>query len=265
MLCRALAFCVMTSLFSTSVSRSEALFPFGRLDGLVRGELEIGSFVIRQNGLSGGTETGYYAPLKWTGFHSDTLDWKFEAALGYFSKRAEDWRSFIVAPGFRYRIDDATTMTPFVRLGFARMKSESEARFAFGADILFQRTFTLDPQAARGTHRFVVAEAQVGFMAYEGNDEFASARHAFLIAKAAYDWPVAIESRSEYGINRAKLGLGFEGQFGQGRSTDALLLLEASLRSENPDTGRLRHKIDLSGGIGGNGQYRLSLGYTRGF
>lgn len=266
MFCRALVLCIVTGFFSPAASlAADTADALKRPYRVPLSTLEIGTFLIHQKSLAGVSETGNHALLKWTRFHSDALDWKFESAMSFFSKRGDNWRSFVFAPGFRYWVDGATSVTPFVRLGLARAKSGGGTMFAYGADVLLQRTFTLDPGAGHQTHRFVVTEVQAGFMAYRGSGMGMSTRYGFVASTAAYDWPIWIESWSAYQRKRAKAGVGFERQFGAGRAADWLFLAALSLRSESPDDGSLRHKVDLSAGIGGKGQHRLSLGYTRGF
>ena len=228
-------------------------------------QVEIGSYLIHQKSLSGVAEIGTYLPLKWTRFHSDSLDWKVEGAFSYFSKRGDGWRSLVAASGFRYWIDGSTSITPLLRLGVARAKGGSRPMLAYGADVLFEKSFTLDPDGDHRAHQLAIVEAQAGMMAYRGRGADASTRYGFVVATASYDWPFWRESWDDAHRKRAKLGLGVENQFGPGRAVERLFFAALSLRSEDPRTGRLFHKLDLSAGIGERSQHRLTLGYMRGF
>lgn len=228
-------------------------------------QMEIGSFLIYQKSIWGVAEVGTYTPVKLTRFLSDSLDWKFETEMSFFTGRHDNWRSFGVGSGFRYWIDSSTNVTPMMRFGVARARSGGGAVFAYGTDVLFQRMFALDPTAGHRAHRFAVAEVQVSFAAHRARAIGALPWQAFASATIAYDWPVWIETWSAYRRKRAKLGFGVEGRADPNRAIDWLFLTSVSLRSESAHDGRLRHKVDLSAGIGGQGQHRLAIGYTQGF
>lgn len=228
-------------------------------------QFEIGSFLIYQKGPSGLAEMGTFTPIKWTKFVSDSLDLKFEGSFSYSWQRGSSWRSFTAAPGFRYWIDGSTNVTPFVRVGFARAQPGGATLFAYGADIMLQRTFTLDPQVDDGTHRFIVAETQAGFMTYVLWGTRFWTRHGFVAATTAYDWPIWQASWNAEHRNRAKIGFGFETRFDPGGRVGWLFLAALSFRSEHPDNGRLIRKVDISAAVGMKGQHRLSVGFTHGF
>lgn len=226
---------------------------------------EIGSFLVYQKSLAGLVEMGTYTPIKLTMFQSDVLDLKFEGGIGYFWRSGGSWRSFTAGTGFRYWIDSRTNVTPFVRLGFARAQTGSRPFFTYGADVMLQRIFTLNPKAGHEAHRFIVAETQAGFVTHHLWGTGIATRQGFVISTAAYDWPIWQSSWNARHRKRAKLGVGFETRFGGGSAMEWLFLAAASFRSEHPQTGQLIHKIDLTGALGLQGQHRVSVGFTYGF
>lgn len=230
-----------------------------------RDQVEIGLHLIHQKNLAGVSETGAYVPATWTRFHSDSLDWKFEGAFSYVSRRGGDWRSLVAASGFRYWVDGSFNVTPMLRLGAAREKSGGKTRLAYGADMLLQKIFTLDAGGDHRAHRLAVVEGRFGAMAYRGRGTDATSRYGFASVLVSYDWPWLPGGWDANHSKRARLGIGVESQFGPDRAVERLFLAALSLRSEHPTTGRLLHKLDLSAGFGARSQHRVSLGYTRGF
>ena len=257
--------CIIATVFLPVIGKADTASAKKRDYAIPVQQIEIGSFLIYQKSIWGVVEVGTYSPVKLTRFLSYALDWKFETEMSFFTGRYDNWRSFGAGTGFRYWIDNSTNVTPMMRFGVARARSGGGSVFAYGTDVLLQRMFTLDPTKGHRAHRFVVAEVQGGFTAHRARGIVSMPWQALASATIAYDWPVWIETWSAHRRKRAKFGVGVEGRVDGSRAIDWLFLTSVSLRSESALDGRLRHKVDLSAGIGGQGQHRLSVGYTQGF
>ncbi len=261
----AVVLCIIATCLLPVEGKAEPSSAKKRDYGIPVQQMEIGSFLIYQKSIWGVAEIGTYTPIKITRFLSDSLDWKFETEISFLTGRYDNWRSFAAGTGFRYWIDSSTNVTPMMRFGVGRVRSGGGAVMAYGTDVLFQRMFTLDPTEGHRAHRFAVAELHGGLMFHRARGFGALPWQAFASATIAYDWPIWIETWSAHQRKRAKFGVGVEGRGDPYRAVDWLFLTSVSFRSESGHDGRLRHKVDLSAGIGGQGQHRVSVGYTQGF
>lgn len=230
-----------------------------------RYKLEAGFYLLTRRSLYDEARHGVSIPVAWTGYRSDSLDWKFEGWVSYTSTRGNGWISAVAAPGFTYWVDGATAVTPYARIGFAHDQAWAKSFAIYGADVLVERSFALRPGAPHHEHRFVMLDWRIGFLVHQGIGPRAdSFGELFVNAGLSYDWPLLTGSWDERHRKRAKLTLGVENRFGGG-AVDRLYFAALSLRSEGVAMGEPIRKLDLSLGIDRRGRHRVLVGFMHGF